>query len=458
MDLPARKAIELRRKLACLGNEFDCWCQQSKANTPFEKHHSQIRRITTQLTEFQASLDKEIETLATQGDALLAQCQRLEQRILELHRIWEFFRGKLALRGLPWFHDYLAAADEFCWACYRPARERAVAAKHVAAEDVKQPPLVFFSGASSPLARARNAYYEAEAVPGEELQTPAFVAALKALPVPVISIPWFQLAHLPDALILGHEVGHLVEDDLRLTDRLGALLKGVFAPKIPELRQVAWRAWLGEVFADLYGTVAAGPAFVSALIDFVALDEATVGAERQAAPSWKAYPPTALRILIGVEALKQIDFPKESAELKTIWTATYKKHAMPEFESDVQGVVKALLDGPYPELGGVGLATTLSFSAQDQAKAVRDAEKKILKERMPEANEVRCLFAAARLAFALAPETYGEPLTQERVLKKVLAIQEVGVRGGVRGEGTKEAEALMEHDKAAGRRLYDRLK
>ena len=42
--------------------------------------------------------------------------------ILDVHRIWEFFRSKLSQRYVDWFRPFLIAADEFVWDCYTPVR------------------------------------------------------------------------------------------------------------------------------------------------------------------------------------------------------------------------------------------------------------------------------------------------------------------------------------------------
>ena len=87
--------------------------------------------------------------------------------------------------------------------------------------------------------------------PGEALRTAAFAAALQRLPVPVVGLPWHQVEHLPDALVIAHEAGASGRRGPRVAPapgggggRGGAASGG-------------W-AWAGEAVADVYGAHATG--------------------------------------------------------------------------------------------------------------------------------------------------------------------------------------------------------
>ena len=212
MNLSARKVIELEQKLNSLKSEFQEWRDRSEEYKPLEKHHTQINRITKQLDGLQEIISSCLKRVIGNDQEILAKCRELEAMVLEVHRIWGFFRSKLILRNVEWFKSYLDAADDLAWVCYKAAQEK-VLSEHVSRETLKEPPLVFFNGGSSPFAVSRNWAYQAEEVPGEALKTEAFTQVLKALPIPIIGIPWFQIQHLPDAIVIAHEVGHNVEED-----------------------------------------------------------------------------------------------------------------------------------------------------------------------------------------------------------------------------------------------------
>jgi hypothetical protein len=454
MGLAHRKAVELEQKLGSLGAEFKDWRDQSESDkSPLRRHHTQIRRVTMQLDGYRAEIATELQSVTAVEAKILADCRKLELDILAVHRIWDFFRSKFVQRHVARFETFLATVDEFAWACYEPARRR-LAAGHVPAEEVKEPPLVFFDGRSSPFASPRNRPYEAESVPSEDLPPKGFVDALKSLPIPVISLPWFETQHLPEALVLGHEVGHAVEEDFRLSGRLETLLEEAFDPaRIPELRRPAWRRWYGEVFADIYGTLATGPAFVGTLLDFLAADPQGIAAERQpdSLGLWGDYPTYHLRVLINLEVLKHLGFQAEAERLRGEWVGTYRNHAMQAFEPDIPKVVKALVEGPYPELGGLPLKEVLAFSALEQEDAEADS-RLLLAGQEPRGQEIRPLLAAVRLAFATDPKAFAAVDLKAKLFDRV----QPKVRGpGLAPEKTAEELAAQDpHDRRAGSRLF----
>src|SRR5687768_12915866 len=103
MDLLNRKTFELRCKLQSLNRELEYWTKRSEAAGPLEKHHTQIRRLATILNELQTMTGKRLASLTAAPAAppspgsVLSACASLELMILEVHRIWEFFRSKLIL-------------------------------------------------------------------------------------------------------------------------------------------------------------------------------------------------------------------------------------------------------------------------------------------------------------------------------------------------------------------------
>jgi hypothetical protein len=460
MDLASRKRIEIERKLAALENELTQWRKLSEANGPLEKHHTQIGRLATILGGLQAQIRKKLPpppprpSAAPTPDLALADCRALERMILEVHRIWEFFRSKLVLRDAALFRDYLLVADELAWACYEPALKRATS------NPSREPPLVFFNGGSSPFAMSRRSAFDAEAVPGEVFCTPEFKRALSALPIPVIGIPWFQAEFLPELVVVAHEVGHAVEDDLGLTTTLRKALDAAMASRgVPAARQPAWRAWLGEMFADLWGTLAVGPAFTGALIDFLARDPGVVTREQRAAPSWGAYPTDALRVLFSATVLETIDktdFAAEAASLRASWTKVYASHAMRSYEDDLPVVAEALLAGPYPELGGVRLDAVLSFSRAQHKDAGTAAEQALRKQPIG-ARDARALVAAARLAFEREPSGYTSGDAQQRLIQAVKTGQSAGVRGKPKWRTDEEKKRVEVVDQKTAGDLYTRL-
>lgn len=423
MGTAARKVAELEQKLGSLDAEFAAWLSRSEEDGPFEKHHTQIRRVKTHLDRLVQRICEKVRAPAV-PEQILKTCRAREQMILTVHRIWEFFRSKLILRHEPLFADYLKAADEFAWACYRPAQ--ALAFPDPVQAGRKEPPLVFFNGGWSPFAVPRGRTFPAEDVPGEGLTAPDVRAVLDVLPVPVVGIPWYQPWHLPDALVLGHETGHIVAEDCGLGPELKQLLAGALA-KAPK-RLAAWQEWLGEVFADVYGCLAAGPAFVATLMDFLLDAPTAVQNEARIAPPWGDYPTKYLRILFNLRVLTNLGWKDEAASLLTSWQAAYgQTHAMLAFEPDLDAIAAALLDGPYPTFKSKALRDVLRFTRGQQRDAATVVD--VLRDGgVPPSPDVRVLFVASRLLFEQDAQAYRK--RRAALLAHLVTSLEPGLRAG----------------------------
>ncbi len=445
-----RKLAELERKLSSIKLEFTYWQQQASATGPLPKHHSQVLRVTRQLGTLVDGISQSLNEAKEDPERLVGESRDVELMILDVHKIWDYFRSKLSQHYVTLFSPYLVAANEFAWACYEPAQKAANPAL-IAPERVKEPPLVFLNGESSPFAVSRGTRFEAEWVENEEITNPTSLQVLKSLPISAVGLPWYQIRHLPDAVVIGHEVGHNVEDDFGLTGRLSTLLEAAFEKHaIPDERRDGWRKWLGEVFADIYGILATGPAFVSCLMDFLALSSKAIMTAKQPDPDWAFHPPEALRMSINFKTLELLGFETEAATLRATWTQRFPTHAMAAFEDDIEAVVTALLLGPYPEFGDVCLPKVISFGPTEVARA--KTARNDLTNGFLSATHIRPIMAGARLAFEANPANFFKQNADEVVLAKIRAAQTTAVRGD------KETDPLEELDVAAGQRLFEIMK
>lgn len=437
MSVPAewagRKRAELTAKLRGIGAELAYWRAESVPGGELEKHHTQIRRLAAQIESMVPTIQGMIDD---EGD-ILENWTGIERIVLELHGVWDFFRNKFALRQVGVFHGYLALADDFAWACYRPAQTAGVGPHNVGLADVREPPLVFLSGVTAPFAISRGASY------AREIATPDHFSGLaRRLPVPVVGVPWVQLRHLPDTLVLGHEVGHLVEDDFGLAPRLRELLSEALDEAGAADRLDLWTGWLGEVFADVYGTLAGGPAFAQAFADFAAVSLSSVD-------STAGYPPVDIRVRIVVRALVETGFTEQAAGLLARWRA-HAPH-VPNVDAELPVIVSTLLNSPYPQFGGRTLVSVFSFTGlEDATEAAGDD---LLSNMRPEAHNVRVLLAAAGRAFATDPARYAELDVNRRVLAHAKTIREHGPRSA-RFRDVPEA-AITEHDRVVASALLD---
>ena len=431
----ARKKVELKLKLASLQQELESWCDRTDKDEIFKKHNTQIRALQAHLKGWHDVIEKRLEKYNNQEpDRYLTNCANAEKIILSEHRIWDYFRSKLIQREEDSFLPYLRAADEFVWNCYQPILK--IVYPDVISSPAKQPPLVFFNGGISPFSLSRGKSFQPEQVAGEVLNINPDDYITK-LPIPVVGVPWDQVSHLPAVLVLGHEVGHIVEDDFGLEDELKLMLKSALDKRPPdETRAKAWNEWLGEIFADLYGCLAAGPAFAGALIDFIAKGKQTICSEAKIASDWGRYPTDFLRVRIVLKALELMGFDDTPAavEYRELWNF-YSSGMDQAYTDDVPVIVKELLEGKFTVLGDKSIMEVFSFNEKQQ-KAVDGLVEKFSNTPIDTnveipSKDIRVLFAALRRAFETDPDKYDESEYGEAVLKHIANnVIKKGVRAG----------------------------
>jgi len=410
MSIAPEKQRELEIKLAVLADDLEYWTGVTKDGAKFEKHHSQVGRVAAQLTAAKSALETEAQEAVAAASSDLF--RPLLSDALDLHRLWEFFRSKLAQRLAPNFVEYLEAADEFAWDVYRPVVTMAGATR-------REPPLTFFSTEPTPFAMWRDRSYQF-ALGGVVPRRREAADIVKTLPVPMIGMPWVQLGHVPDLLFLAHEVGHEVEEELRLTKAIDAAVKSaVTAP----LQQAAWRSWGGETFGDVYGTLAAGPEFTRHLLALT-LTGSNVAEQRRTAKEWGTYPTAALRVLVSIAVLKASSFAKTGADIERDWRGRIAAHPMQTFEAVIVPIVESLLALPLPN--GHRLADLEPFTPADDER-VEEGAAALLDDEAPDVTTVRQAVAAAARAFRTDSAAYVSAKAHERTLKKILAIRTPGV-------------------------------
>ena len=408
-QLAYRKKREICRKLTALEKEFDSWFERSKAGQPFEKHHTQIRAIRAHLSEWHRTVRSLIrEDLTSTAEEFLNSVFNAERLIQSEHRVWEFFRSKFIQRHEPSFQQYLRVADEFAWSCYWPIQQTVYPDARNALR--REPPLVFFNGGTSPFSLSRGKGFVPEVVQGESLDD-SEIEAIQNLPISIVGIPWNQISHLPDAVVIGHEVGHVVEDDFDLTEAiamsLASALDSVGAKGTD--REAAWQSWIGETFADIYGCLATGPAFVGGLVDFLSREYSEISTERKSGEDWGDYPTTYLRGRLILETLRQVGFVKEANAYGRLW-AKFKSKMDEKYEDDIAAIVGHLLgdkiitrsDSEEPEKSLTDVFMYSHTERDEEVSVVAALNQSI----DPGVTDARVLIASVRRAFEEAPREF----------------------------------------------------
>lgn len=426
MSIAADRALELERKLASFPAELATWLAVSEAGQPFEKHHTQIRRLALQMTGLHDTVLAELQRRAAEG-TLLTYSRSIEQRALAVHTVWDFFRSKFALRAVEPAGSYLKTADAFARECYEaPASAR------------REPPLVTFDNRISPWALTRERRYHPPSDPGGFLGTQDFTAVIERLPIPLLGLPWHYAAYLPHLVFLAHEAGHAYERDHESEEAIAAALDA--APLAP-LRRAAWQAWRREVYADLHAVFTAGPAYAAALAELLQGDPARIAAET--AP--EQYPSTTLRILLAAQALQHLG-DAQADQVRTAWRGHYPTHGLQDWEDDLPIVVTAVY-------AAVGLPDALAWKPrhQTQARTLAALLRAGASLSVTDVYPVRVLVAAAR-------ELMDAPAHWAALIAHAVRSRPPGLLAGdTRRAATFDAAAEHQAGAALAARLFDGL-
>lgn len=438
-----RKTVGLKQKLAALAADFDEWQKATAPGQSLEKHYTQVTAITAHLEGLRTSTEGLLADAIRDG-TVLDDGRNIESLILGIRRIWEFFRLKLVQRRDSGLITYLQLADELAWGCYKPVLDEFPKAR-------REPPLVFLNGGLSPFALSRDQAFPAEAVPGEPLGGRTYDQVLQRLPIPIIGVPWYQTAHLPDLPVVAHETGHAVEHDFQwqseIKNRIDDSLKGT--PSVDHTN--AWKAWSSEVFADAWGCLALGPAYASALRDFLVQGHDSVAQE--VATDTGQYPTATLRMLICA-ALLEKEFPAEAAACKSDWIAMYGdgEVAMPGYGGDVPLIAGAVR---LPGAGPLAVAFTQAdwTAAADAGREIKEHHK------IPEsATSAARLVAAARRLYDDDPDLVADEQTRGLLASQARELIRPGWRAGEAKRSPEELRELTEREIKSGTAAFEDFK
>jgi hypothetical protein len=424
MDLAARKTVEISTKLENLGNEFESWRNKTGPSSKFPQHNSQIREALRILECLRVKAQQKQTELGVQKTSML---------VLATHRLWEFFRSKFSQRLVDEYKDYLAWADQLAWSCYKPARDFAL----------KAPPLVYLNGGFSPFVTRRGSAYFAEIVANENFTDADVMAAQKKLPFPIIGVPYYQVMHHAEMASIGHEVGHVVEDDLELTEELNRTFEDTLKAGHPRLKY--WMGWRRELFADVWGCLATGPAFASALADFKFGQE-----EESPIPiDGTKYPPPWLRIGFTKAVLESDALNFNVREILQPFQGEFRQSEGADgFLQDAKLLASAMLICKFQKFGT--LPSLLTFTAGQQARA-ETAVTAVLKT-PPQAIsyeevDIRVVTAAYRLAYDSNALRVCEADTKKRfatAFTRTLTWDARNDFGDVKGQTQARADALFD--------------
>lgn len=197
------------------------------------------------------------------------------------------------------FHQKMASLDAIVRELYLPtvkmAHERSVVSK----EALSQTPLVYLIEAPDMAYTWRQHSRNA-------------VNFGRKLPLSMIAVPRAFTSHPWNLVALAHEVGLCVYTDIELGwEMVNKLQTESLNSGVSSQTSSIWSRWHEVIFADVFGTLKLGPAYVSGMIEMLGTDVQTAVALDVNAP----IPPAYLRWHIMLQTLQFLNFQDQAREL-----------------------------------------------------------------------------------------------------------------------------------------------
>ncbi|GIE97637.1 hypothetical protein [Paractinoplanes rishiriensis] len=432
MSLFDAAVYRLRARVVSFDDDLERWVERTSDQGDLPQHRTQVLRLRDYLGGMLDAVvqgtpvdPKTAPPFAGTVDAI----PDLRRGVGSVHLVWDFFRDKLTQRDTDDFADHLGAADGLAWACYQPFLRAASApdAHAVGADEVREPPLVFYSTDRTPFAQARTKTLHPPGLDAKDLEV--FAAALQRLPVPVIGLPWDLARRMPETCLVGHETGHVIAEDLHLAEEARAALREAGLSHV-------WLSWCDEIFADVIGVLATGSAYLEGLTVELAgaRDEVRTAPVDERKPG--RYPTRMLRVALCEEFLGRVEVASEKA-----WTGTYGRIAGP-YANDVPIVAAALMDRSWAALGGRKLAEVLPWNAEREQNAQTVGRQELDGRPVPVPFDTRVWVAAAMHAYREDPGRYAS-----RELDRKLAAAIVARREPAKRSSAATREVLFERER-----------
>jgi hypothetical protein len=268
VTLYQRTSAELQRRADLLSQEINAWMGRASSNIEgFGIHKSQFEQLKNMMDALLARQ----ELLLTNLDPALPRQQfaehylRLLKEITGTHELWRVFSyifNQLVEERLGPLVDAacLVAAD-----CYLTVLNRARFRGVIAEGEFREPPLVYLEAELSPATASRGRKVQALGFPVRQYRQ-------LSLPIPIVTLPLDQATSPWLFCSLHHEVGHNLDQDLKLGRELKqGLEQALKAAGVPDERSQNWKKWSEEILADAFGVLLGGAGFAYSLSCFLML-------------------------------------------------------------------------------------------------------------------------------------------------------------------------------------------
>lgn len=318
--LNASKLKEVRRErmdadLAYLAEAIKEWIQLQrdsdfKAGVYIGKHKTQIEAIESVLLG-------SLEVLQTQLTAIVAnvselgqffeECRHLEQSILWLQRLWEWFQDKFKQRHeSERYKELLSAADEIVWSCYR----QTFLNKRAEEAGFKQgpTPLAVIESHFSPAAVHSDKPLTGSLMPARSGLNGDLTEFIQGMPLSYLRLPPWCINSPWWLVFVAHEVGHLIQHELKLVRHYREGLEQAARNNgLPEADIQRWGQWGKEIFADVFSVIMLGPCTLWAVIEF------EWSTNEQMKKRKTKYPAPLIRIALMAGLIEKLALPVKEA-------------------------------------------------------------------------------------------------------------------------------------------------
>ena len=383
LEVKARTLASRARRLVALTPEDVGLRPEDRPYAPLPEHFAAANR---RLTAIDRDIKRRLSDLSRLGptasndDRLLAMAM-VERELDRARRAFGMFFEVFAQRGTA-FAPPLAAHDAIARDCYAIVRAAA--------------PRIFPGPLVPPLTYLEHGYSPATMRRGVTLSR----LLGESNPFPLIRIPYDR--DRPWQAVFLHEVAHNLQADLGLwVQNRDAVIQRLAEMQIAPRAVTVFGRWHKECFGDLAALMLGGPATAFGLAQFLSHPADRVLTYRPGG----AHPTGYLRVLMLVEMLRRMGFPKEAERLAQVWTRLYKpargnripKVILHEARRAIPALVDEIAFQPRRALSERALASVIPFRREDEA-AIRRGAIMLREGRMPADLPPRFLVSAAAYA------------------------------------------------------------
>jgi len=339
-----------------------------------------LLRISSDVGKAAARTSEEPATPQLQN--LMRKKERAHHWVRGIEKIWDFYFELFGQRQTR-FAKWLLSCDRIGLDCYRACYLGLGVARSIPSP----PPFSYMATGFSPATFRRG-------IPLKRL-------GKQLNPFPLIQLPYHRLVNPWTLGAVLHEMSHNLQNDLGLQRdiprKIGlSLLRAGASRRVTRI----WIRWNREMFADMAGTLLAGPSFTGSLMDILSRGPEAVVYYSPRGP----HPTPFLRMLINAELLRRMGFESEGRRYRKAWLRIYPKASsgnippamLKSFDEACPIAVDAMCYQPYRSLGNRSLAKVINFGAKEQ-QMIEEASRRLAAGVDPGIIPERFLIGAVRL-------------------------------------------------------------